>query len=124
MPSDTPHPGTPSKPPPPEPDQQSPTGVEKAIDEDDDNDAMFTCVDALTRSPPSIVRKEFTGDSRAVVAQVRPVLGAFGLGGLADPDVSEEEAMQNTLQTLVSRNAHTLFSDVMGVPKRRPLLGC
>ena len=36
MPSDTPHPGTPSKPPPPAPDQQSPTGAEEAIDEDDD----------------------------------------------------------------------------------------
>jgi len=89
MPSDTLPPATPPKRPPLEPDQQSPTGVEKAIDEDDGNDAMFTCVDALTRPPPSIARREFTGDSRAAVAQVGLVLGAFGPGGLADPDVSE-----------------------------------
>jgi hypothetical protein len=45
------------------------------------------------------------------------VLGAFGLGGLTDQDVSAEKAMQNTIQTLVSRNAHTLSSADMGVPK-------
>ena len=117
MPSDTLPPATPPKRPPLDPDQQSPTGVAEATDEDSAFDDMFTCVDALTKPHPSIVRKEFTGDSRAVAAQVGLVLGAFGLGGLADPDVSEEEAMQNTLQTLVSRNAHTLSPDVMRVPK-------
>jgi len=74
MPSDTPPPGTPPKPPPPAPDQQSPTGVAEDIDEDDDN--MFTCVGALMSKPPPIVRREFTGDGRAVAAQVELVLGA------------------------------------------------
>ena len=114
----TPPPATPPKRPTPEPDQRSPTGVGEMLDEDDATDAMFTCVDDPTRPPPSITRKDFTGDPRALIAQVGLVINAFGLGGLADMDVSEEEAMHNALRDMVSRNAHTLSPNSMGVTKR------